>query len=212
VPYTATTVVYPAMGKQGELRALLEELVRMFQAKGLRANLAVTAFGDDPAYYLNIRFADLAAADAYRDGPLYPPADPAFLAKIAGLLRQPARNELREGMLLAAPGAPTSPIRYNRVATLIARPGSERQMLSLVLERARAEQAAGTRVNVSRPVAGTRGLRVGITFGSLAELDKFRSASNGDAARQKYVEQLTSLLAEPTNFEIREVILQMPAA
>src|SRR6266550_7552048 len=124
MPFIATAIVYPQVGKLGDVRAALEERVRMVQSKGLRADLAITAFGDDPALFANILFPDLESADAYRDGPLAPQADPAFATKMAGLTRQPPRNQLREALLPQNSAAVATPIRYNLIATLMPQPAA----------------------------------------------------------------------------------------
>jgi len=210
MPYVITTKVYAQPTKQGELRALLEGRVRDGQKAGFRLNLATTALGADPSFFVNLFCADLAKADEFRASTQFPANDPAFMGKVTQLVRQPAQNQLLQ--VLSSPPPAGSPPRYNLVGRIVGQPAHVLDVLDMVRSRVQEEQAAGARVGLSRVVAGEPGLRVARQFGSMAELETWIAATESDASRLQFVRKLTPMLAEPVQYEVREVLIAMPPA
>ena len=198
--YTQRVTFFPAIGKGPELRPILEERARLRQAQGVRANLQTTVFAGEQRFNLNLQVDDLGALDAVRAKPL--PVD----TRIAPLTRQPNHLSLYEN-LLAAQAAPT-PARYIQRISRMPLPGKGRELIALVLERAKARQAEGIRTSISVQVAGAASgtLVTNLIFTSLAELEKQRARNQTDAAQQQF-QATVATLAGPNRVEIFETLV-----
>lgn len=89
--------VYPAGGKEGELRSALEDWTKKRQAQGVVISLTVQIFGSEgTAFAITSKFRDLAEFENRRR---QNQADPAFqtaIVKVASLSRAPSKFELYE--------------------------------------------------------------------------------------------------------------------
>lgn len=95
---------YPALGKETEFRAALEELVKKLQAQGqaqgIAVSLSVQLFSPEGATFVaTSRFRDLAELENRRRQTLADPAFQAAMAKLAPLSRAPAKFELYEVLI-----------------------------------------------------------------------------------------------------------------
>ena len=98
---------------------------------------------------------------------------------------------------------------YAQRVTIYPRPESIREVRELLVERVKARQAAGIRVGLSELVAGshTPQFTVASRFDDLAAFEASRKRDQSDADFQKFVAKLTSLLREPTAFDLLEVLV-----
>ncbi len=89
--------IYPAAGKEPELRAALEEWAKKRQAQGVVISLTVQLFNPEgTAFATTTKFRDLAELENRRRQNLADPAFQAAVAKFASLSRAPAKFELYE--------------------------------------------------------------------------------------------------------------------
>ncbi len=89
--------VYPAAGKEPELRAALEEWAKKRQAQGAVISLTVQLFNPEgTAFATTTKFRDLAELENRRRQNLADPMFQAAVAKFASLSRAPAKFELYE--------------------------------------------------------------------------------------------------------------------
>jgi len=88
----------PALGKENELRAALEEeWVKKRQAQGIAISLSVQLFAPEGAtFVITVRYRDLAELENRRRQKQTDPAFQAAVAKFASLSRAPAKSELYE--------------------------------------------------------------------------------------------------------------------
>ena len=100
--------IYPALGKEPELRAVLEEWVKKRQAQGMEFSLSVQLYAPEGATFVNSsKFRDLAEVETRRRQNQADPAYQAVAAKVASLSRIPAKRSLYE-VLVRYPGKATS--------------------------------------------------------------------------------------------------------
>jgi hypothetical protein len=83
---------------------------------------------------------------------------------------------------------------------------------SMLVERAKARQAAGIRLALSEMVAGSHApqFTVSILFDDLAAFEASRKRDQADGDFQKFVGKLASSIRKPNGFDLMEVLLPMP--
>lgn len=154
--YTRRAVFFPAAGQTGEMRALLEELVRRRQEQGFRANLLRAEFSQDfPAFTLSTQVEDMDALEAHSRASRTDQEDPAHAVatrSLAEAARAPVRYELYSVVVpMPQTDAPTTWVmRVSRKPHA----GKARQLTAAARERALARQAEGRRVSVLSLVVG----------------------------------------------------------
>lgn len=196
---------YPATGKTGELRALLEEVVRARLAEGKTSRLSQVVFGDDSGALTSLHVHDdLAAFQAFRERNQSDPAGPARAQRAAGLTARPGQMHLAEVVIPFPPGG--APARFGTTTTFVATPGQGLALRAALAEFVAARQKAGSRVSLSASASGTTRLLVSTVVGSMAEYEATRAAV---AASPEFAVLSPSmgLLAEPPNAEIFEILL-----
>src|SRR5215207_5496002 len=124
MPFIVQAVIHPAPGRGDDVRPLVEELVQRLQARGRRANLAMSLFGGARNFYVNQAVAGLAEEDAYLASP-ESQLDPGWLAKLAPLLGKATSFNLGELVVMLPAGSGQTP-GFNYQATLYPKPGSGR--------------------------------------------------------------------------------------
>jgi hypothetical protein len=88
-----------AQGKAQELRALLEERVKLAQSQGRPASLAVEVFGAGGSYVLALRYDTLSDLEARRTALASDSGFQAWAAKVAVVTREPAESDLLEVLI-----------------------------------------------------------------------------------------------------------------
>ena len=83
----------------------------------------------------------------------------------------------------------------------------------MLIERAKARQAAGVRVAISEVVAGshTPQFTVSTLVEDLAAFEALRKRDQADVDFQKFVAKIGSLIRQPAGFDLMEVLVQMPS-
>ncbi len=101
---------------------------------------------------------------------------------------------------------------YMQRITIFANPEKVGELRALLIERAKARQAAGMRLALTEMVAGGHGpqFTVNVLFNDLAAFEEARKRDQADGDFQKFVGKLTSLIRKPNNFDLLEVIVPMP--
>lgn len=101
---------------------------------------------------------------------------------------------------------------YMQRITIYANPEKVAEIRALLIERAKARQAAGMRLALTEMVAGGHGpqFTVNVLFNDLAAFEEARKRDQADGDFQKFVGKLTSLIRKPNDFDLLEVIVPMP--
>jgi len=102
---------------------------------------------------------------------------------------------------------------YMQRVTIYPDPEKVADVRSMLSERAKARQAAGIRLALSEMVAGGDApqFTVSIVFDDLAAFEANRKRDQADGDFQKFVGKLSSSIRKPSDFDLLEVLVQMPA-
>jgi hypothetical protein len=203
--FVQSTLLFPAIGKGPELRALLEERTRQQQSQGQRVGLQVIIYGPNtPAFRVARQFEDLGSLEAFRQQAVQPDS------RLPALFRQPARNALWEQLLANQPGGGEPP-RYIQRFVSMPLPGKGPELAAIIMDRARRAQAEGGRSQVLVQVAGAAAGAVmnQNLFGGLVELEKRRANFQTNPASQESLAKQSGLMAAPSNSAISEVIVPL---
>jgi hypothetical protein len=203
--FTHVFSYYPAVGKQGELAALLTERAQARQAAGQRATLAAQLYGEHARYVLAVNLPDLDAIEKLYDDLRTDPAVAAFAAKSAPLMRAPIRSELHE--VLIEPSAPGG--RWMARGTNWPILGRQAELQAVMAEVVKAEAAAGTRGQLTRPVASDDNPSFSsiYRFDTLGEFGKFRERRQMDTTT---VQKLAALITRPPRVELLQILAPAP--
>jgi len=98
--------IYPALGKDSELRDTLTEWIKKRQSQGMNVGLSSQLFGAEGATFVTTtRFSDLAEFENRRRTNLADREFQAAVAKFTSLSRAPAKFELFEVLVPLLPGS-----------------------------------------------------------------------------------------------------------
>jgi hypothetical protein len=102
---------------------------------------------------------------------------------------------------------------YMQRVSIYPNPTNIVEVRTLLIERAKARQASGTRVALSELVAGsnTPQFIVSTLFEDLAAFEALRKRDQADADFQKFVAKIGSLIRKPAGFDLMEVLVPMPS-
>ena len=100
---------------------------------------------------------------------------------------------------------------YMQRVTIYPIPDNIAEVRTLLVERAKARQAAGMQLALSELVAGNDApqFTVAVRFDDLAAFEASRKRDQSDADFQKFVARLTSLLRRSNAFDLAEVLVPM---
>jgi hypothetical protein len=212
MPFSVSTQVFPALGRQREVRGLLEEWVRGAQAKGTPVSLAERVYPfDGVAYSTRIVFPDLAALERSRDQLASDEGYLALVAKVSGLTRQPARRILTQIIVpMAQPGPPG---RYVTRGLGYPAAGREREMIGLMTEfvqRRQAEGAARTLLGVD--LYNPTGPVVIYVRGAadLAEVERNLVEGQSSPLTVETVAKVSAMSRQPITRDLLEILIQAP--
>jgi len=101
---------------------------------------------------------------------------------------------------------------YMQRISLYPDPEKVADVRAMLVERAKARQAAGMRVALSELVAGGHApqFTVSSLFDDLAAFEASRKRDQADADFQKFVARLVPSLRKPSSFDLMEVLVSMP--
>jgi quinol monooxygenase YgiN len=102
---------------------------------------------------------------------------------------------------------------YMQRVSIYPNPANIAEVRTLLIERAKARQASGTRVALSELVAGanTPQFVVSTLFEDLAAFEALRKRDQSDVDFQKFAAKIGSLIRKPAAFDLMEVLVQMPS-
>ena len=175
--YTLRQRIFPALGKEAEVRAQLTDWAKQLQ--GQRRDIALLSrilSSEGSALVALTRADDLAEIERQRQASLTDADWQARAARLVGLLRAPVATALFESIVevptgggLPAPGIVARAHGYPA-------PGKERQARSIVEEFAKAGQQAGLRQGASARIYSSDGSMLEVTtlHADLADLDRVR--------------------------------------
>ncbi len=209
--YTQRIIHSPALGKNADLRAALEERNSSANAAAPHA-LSVSMFALEPTFVHAIRFDNLAAIEAYQERLQGDAAFQAVSRKITQCLSRPQAVLLYEE--LAGAGAVTTTPKFLIRNRLCPAPGKVADLRAVIEERLGKGSTPGLAgAGLSRQVASLDGPAFSVTllFGSLAEMDLFRAANDKDSSFVQYVNKVASLSRTPVQQRIQRILAPFPA-
>jgi hypothetical protein len=208
--YTQLIIHHPAIGKNAELRAALEE--RNAAGNGAAPHsLRVSMFAVDPVFIHAIRFENLAAIEAYQDNQL---GDAAFLAqtrKIGQCLSRPQAVLLFQEVARA--GVPAKP-KYLLRTRVCPAPGKAAALRDVFEERMKKGPPPGaTAVIFAQQVASIDGPAFSATllFADMAGLDEYRAATAKDAEHRAFLDRAEALMRTPPQSRIQRILIPFAA-
>ncbi|HEY3107660.1 MAG TPA: hypothetical protein VGL23_02850 [Chloroflexota bacterium] len=209
--YTLRQRIYPALGKEAEVRAQLTDWVKHLQGQGRDVALLSRLLSSEGLALVALtRANDLAEIERQRRANLADPDWQARAARVVGLLRAPVEAALFEAIVevptgagLPAPGIVARAQGYPAV-------GKEQQARSIVEEFARAGQQAGLRQGASARIYSSEGSMLEVTtlYADLAELDRVRK-ERAEISRQAAT-AFHELSRAPIAQRIFEVVVPFP--
>ena len=209
--YTQSIIHAPALGKNAELRAALEERNTAANAAGSPHALAASMFSPEPVLIHRIRFENLAAIEAYQDKNRDDPAFLAATAKIGQCLARPQAMLLHEE-LAGTPG--TTPPKFLIINRICPAAGKVGEIRALIEDRIGKAQPGLSGARLSVQVASLDGpaFRVTLLFASMAAIDEFRAAAATDAGTRQFLESVASLSRTPVQQRWNRVLAPFPPA
>ena len=204
---------YAAPGKGPELRALLEDRVKSLKSSGRVAAFGQRMFGGPGGngFVINIRYDNLAAAEAGRRQDQSNPAFQAYQAKLGALVARPVDVELWE-VLIPNPANPVmnAPFFVQRGLNYPAQ-GEAPEVRALLEERVKTLQAEGMSATLGMGVYGTESPVFALqrSFQNLGQLDAVRARNQSDPAFQAYQAKMGSLVRQPAQVQLGEVLISM---
>lgn len=203
--------IYPALGKEAEVRALLTDWVRHAQGQGDQAALAQRILSSEgPNLVVARRYDDLVTLDKTRQANLADADWQARLATLSALIREPVRTVLDESLIQPS-GRSSAPTGVLRRAGYQPALGKERQVRLMLEEFVQNGQAAGhTQLSLWQRVFSEVGVQFSITatYADMAELAQVRQARA--AIRQTLVEAVSELSRAPVAVRLFEVLVPFP--
>ena len=197
MPYYHYILHHPAVGKQGELRALLEERVKARAATGLRQGLGVRMFAQEPVLDTRIVHQDLASLEAFQRAQEASSAQAAFLARMQPLLSRPNSQYLyRELVPVENPGTPGYVLRLLYQPA----PGKGEELRAVLEERAKSLNGQGVPTGLSARVVAPDGpsFRANVLFADLAAFQRFTEGALTDAGARAFRAKVAAVAAGPT--------------
>jgi hypothetical protein len=208
--YTQRIIHVPALGKNAELRAALEERQSAAKAAAPHA-LSVSMFALEPTFVHSIRFDNLAAIEAYQEQQQGDAAFQAVARKITQCLARPQAVLLYEDLVRTE--VTTTP-KFRIVNRYCPAPGQGAELRVVLEERVQKSRPPGLAgAGLSRQVASVDGpaFAVNLLFASMAAMDEFRSANDTDSTFQSYAERVASLSRTPFQQRVLRILVPFPA-
>jgi hypothetical protein len=213
MPYALNTQIHPALGRNREVRGLLEELVRGLQAQGTSISLServISAVG--MVYGTRAVYPDLAALERSRDQIARDEAYQSLVARVATMIRQPVTRSLNEIIVPMAP--PGSPGRY--VSRTLAYPsvGRDREMRGLLTELVQRRQADGVaRTALSVDIYNPTGTVFVVARGAadLAEVERNLAETRSNPLIVETGAKVAAMSRQPITRDLLEILIQAPS-
>jgi len=207
--YTLRQRVWPALGKETEVRAQLTDWVKQLQGKGRNLALAQQLFSSDgPVLVVSTRADDLNALEQIRHENLADPDFQARAAKLVALLRGPVQVVVAETLI---PVSGSGPVGVVQRALGFPALGKEQQVRAITEEFVKASQSAGVRIGMAQRVFSSTGsvLEVTSVFPDLAALDRTRQERA--AITRDVVQAGQELSREPIQARVFELLVPFPS-
>jgi hypothetical protein len=173
--YWLRTNVYPALGKEAEVRAQASDWVKHWQERGRDIALSAQIYGSEGSVLVvTTRADDLAEIERLRQDEEADADDQAREASLFALLRAPVQRALFES-IIAIPVVGPPPGIIRRVSCYPAL-GKERQMRSILEAHVTTSQQAGLRWGLFTRIYSSDGpvLEATTLDASLTDLDRVR--------------------------------------
>jgi len=201
--------IWPALGKEAEVRAQLIDWAKQLQGKGRNVALSQRLFSSDgPSLLASTRADDLNALEKFRHEDAADADWQARAAKLVALLRLPVDSVVAETLV---PLNGSGPVGVVQIAVGFPGLGKERQVRSITEEFVKSGQAAGVRISLGQRVFSSTGAVIEVTtvFPDLASLD--RSRKERLAVTAEIVKAVHDLSREPIKARLFEVLVPFPS-
>jgi hypothetical protein len=212
MPFAVSTQIYPALGRQQEVRSLLEEWVRGAQAQGMAISLTERVISAEGIVYsTRTVHPDLAAVERTRDRVTRDETYIALVAKVSSLTRQPARRILTQIIVpMAEPGPPG---RYVTRGLGYPAAGREREMIGLMTEFVQRRQADGLKrtalsVDLYNPTGPVVIYARGVA--DLAEVERNLAEGQNNPLTVETVAKVSAMSRQPITRDLIEILIQAP--
>ncbi|MSQ14422.1 MAG: hypothetical protein EXR50_00960 [Dehalococcoidia bacterium] len=212
MPFVQRTTWIPALGKGPELRALLEERVKLRNAQGGRSGVSAQLFGPEgPAFVFSTVFPDLASREQLFQRQNSDPAYQASLAKSVMVASKAAVIELFETLV---PNAPRIEAKVTQRITLYPAIGKGPELRAMLEEEVKARQARGITSGLQAQLFGIDGpaFTIGTQFPGIAAFEQRRESVPNDPGRQAYLAKVNQAISRPNRQQLFEVLVQVPPA
>jgi hypothetical protein len=206
MPYHHYIFHYPAVGKQGELRALLEERVKARSATGVPHGLAARMFADEPMLATRITHQDLASLEAFQRAQEADPAQAAFLAKMRPLISRPNAQALYRELV---PAQNAGPAGYVWRVIRQPAPAKGEELRALLEERTKSRNSQGIPAALYARVVPLNGATFmsNLLFADLAAFQRQTEGNQTDAAARAFLAKAASLAAGPPRQILSRVLI-----
>ena len=200
-------VHYPAIGKAGELRTLIEENVKQSQADGVRTTLIQkVVFDSGPVFVANRVFDNMEALEKFRDQIVSNPTYRESVEKAAPLRRKDIDIEIFN--VLVPRSGENVPGRYTFRALAYPALGKEPLVRSIMTESVKSYQAERPFSMLSAQLFSSQGVVFVFSdsFETLAEFENV-TINNPSTSLQAAAAQGISLSRAPIVNELYEVLI-----
>jgi len=211
--FALNTQVYPALGRNQEVRGRLEEWVRGAQAQGMAISLAerVLPF-EGIVYSTRTVYPDLASLERTRDRLAGDEGYLALVARVSSMTRQPATRTLTQIIVPMAQAG--SPGRYISRALGYPAAGREREMRGLVTEFVQRRQADGvTRMLLAVDIYNPTGPILIVARGAadLAEVEQSLAETQSIPLIVETTAKASAMSRQRITRDLIEILIQAPS-
>ena len=206
--YTHRQRVWPALGKEAEVRAQLIDWAKQLQGKGRNLALSQRLYSSDgPVLVASTRADDLNTLEKFRHESLVDQDWQARAAKLVALLRRPVQSVIAETLIPVSGSGPAGVVQR---AIGFPALGKERQVRSIVEDFVKAAQSTGVRMGMGQLVYNSTGTVIEVTsvFPDVAALDRTRQ--DRVAITREAAQAVHELSREPIQTRVFEVLLPFP--
>jgi hypothetical protein len=201
------------LGRNREVRGLLEEWVRSAQTQGIPVSLSERVFSADGIVYgTRVVYPGLAALERTRDKLARDESYLALVARVASMTRQPATRTLTQIIVPMAQAGP--PGRYIGRSLGYPAAGREREMRGLLTELVQRRQADGaTRTLLAVDIYNPTGAVFIVARGlaDLAEVERNMAENQSNPLIVEVAAKVSAMSRQPVTRDLLEILIQAPS-
>ena len=203
---------HPALGKNQELRGLIEGQVKAQQAKGAHVALATSVMAREPDFIHAVRHDDFAAWEAHLASNASDKDFQAYATKMQTLVTRFPVQDLYE---VLATDRSTSAANFLWSNSFSPATGAGPELRKLLEERVSTSIERGSSGStLYQRLYGPEGasFMLSVAFADLGSLEKYQKAMQADPGTQKWGAAMAKATAGPPNTQLVRVLMPFPAA